>query len=82
LLLNDDLSEIIVNFIVDGDDLLSNSDDLLEGIVEADGFIGIIRDDEHLEGLVEFTVVFKGNQQIQCSEAVVQHFEKRGVAFQ
>ena len=82
LLLHDYLGEVFVYFLVDADDLLSNGDNFLESLVEADGLVALLGNGEHLEGLVYFAAVLKGNEQLKGGEAVVEHFEEGGVAFE
>ena len=82
LLLNNDLGKILIDLIVDADNLLSNCDDLLESLIETDRLIPIFRNLQHLEGLVHFSIVLQRNQQFQGGKAIMQHFQKRRVAFQ
>ena len=82
LLLDYDLGEILINFLVDVDDLLRDGDNFLEGLVEADGLVALVRNGEHLESLVDLAAVLEGNEKLEGGKAVVEHFEEGRVAFE
>lgn len=83
LLLDDNFGEIFIYFIVDGDDLLCDSNNSFEGLIKGNGFLIpiLIRNGQHLEYLINLIFVVDRNEQFEGGETVVEHLQERRIAF-